>query len=48
MGIATLGEPKTYAEFERWLSRGFAGEMAYLERGAEKPPGFPFAATTRA
>jgi len=36
VGITSLGEPKTYAEFQRWLSRGFEGEMSYLSRGAEK------------
>ena len=36
VGIALLGPVKTASHFEEWLSRGFAGEMAYLARGAEK------------
>jgi epoxyqueuosine reductase len=35
-GIATLGPASTAPEFERWLERGFAGDMSYLERGREK------------
>jgi len=35
-GIATLGPAQTADEFENWLSFGYAGEMTYLERGAEK------------
>jgi epoxyqueuosine reductase len=35
-GIASLGPVETAAEFERWLSNGYAGEMDYLPRGAEK------------
>ena len=34
-GIATLGEPETAPEFDAWLASGYAGEMHYLERGAE-------------
>ena len=33
-GIATLGPVGTAAEFDRWLERGFAGEMDYLPRRA--------------
>ncbi len=36
VGIATLGPPETAASFDEWLSAGYAGEMHYLERGAEK------------
>lgn len=36
VGIAKLGAAETAPMFEDWLSRGYAGEMAYLERGAEK------------
>jgi len=36
VGITTLGEPATYSAFTRWLERGFAGEMEYLPRGAER------------
>ena len=35
-GIATLGPAETANRFDDWLSRGYAGEMAYLPRGAEK------------
>ncbi|HXD22403.1 MAG TPA: tRNA epoxyqueuosine(34) reductase QueG [Gemmatimonadaceae bacterium] len=34
-GIAALGEPDTAREFDAWLASGYAGEMHYLERGAE-------------
>jgi epoxyqueuosine reductase len=34
-GITTLGPPDTAAEFDAWLASGYAGEMHYLERGAE-------------
>ena len=36
VGITTLGPAETSAEFEAWIAAGYAGEMAYLERGAEK------------
>ena len=36
VGITTLGPATTAAQFDAWLARGHAGEMAYLERGAEK------------
>jgi epoxyqueuosine reductase len=35
-GIATLGPPETADAFDDWLSHGYAGEMDYLVRGAEK------------
>ncbi|HVE77733.1 MAG TPA: tRNA epoxyqueuosine(34) reductase QueG [Gemmatimonadaceae bacterium] len=35
-GVARLGPAETVAAFEGWLARGFAGEMEYLPRGAEK------------
>ena len=35
-GIAALGPAETMPAFERWLDLGYDGEMAYLERGAEK------------
>ena len=34
-GIALLGEPSTTAEFDSWIANGYAGEMHYLERGAD-------------
>lgn len=36
VGIARLGEAETAAAFETWLAKGYAGEMDYLARGAEK------------
>jgi epoxyqueuosine reductase len=36
VGITSLGAARTFAAFEEWLGRGFAGEMAYLARGADK------------
>ena len=36
VGIAPLGEAETAPAFEAWLAKGFAGEMEYLARGAEK------------
>jgi epoxyqueuosine reductase len=36
VGIASLGPAATAPEFHDWLARGYAGDMAYLERGAEK------------
>jgi len=36
VGITTLGPVETAAAFDDWLARGFAGEMDYLPRGAEK------------
>jgi epoxyqueuosine reductase len=36
VGITTLGPVSTASQFDDWLQRGHAGEMSYLERGAEK------------
>ena len=36
VGIARTGPAPTAKQFDRWLSDGHAGEMHYLERGAEK------------
>jgi epoxyqueuosine reductase len=36
VGIATLGEVETASHFDSWIAAGYAGEMGYLERGAEK------------
>lgn len=36
VGITSLGPARTYDAFLGWIERGFAGEMAYLPRGAEK------------
>lgn len=35
-GIAELGEAETAAAFDDWLARGYAGEMGYMARTAEK------------
>src|ERR1043165_2967666 len=35
-GITTLDRAETADAFERWIARGFAGEMGYLSRNAEK------------
>ncbi|HEX9309765.1 MAG TPA: tRNA epoxyqueuosine(34) reductase QueG [Gemmatimonadaceae bacterium] len=35
-GITSLGPMKTAAEFDAWVEHGYAGEMEYLHRGAEK------------
>jgi len=36
VGITQLGPAETSSRFEHWLERGYAGEMKYLDRGAEK------------
>lgn len=36
VGIAALGPMETAAAYDAWLAKGYDGEMAYLERGAEK------------
>lgn len=36
VGITTLGPARTWNAFADWLGKGQAGEMAYLERGADK------------
>ncbi|HJQ54998.1 MAG TPA: tRNA epoxyqueuosine(34) reductase QueG [Gemmatimonadaceae bacterium] len=36
VGIASLGPMDTAARFDEWVSAGYAGDMAYLERGAAK------------
>src|SRR5687768_12448301 len=36
VGITPLGPAETADAFESWLAAGHAGEMGYLERGAEK------------
>jgi epoxyqueuosine reductase len=35
-GIAMLGPAETAAAFDEWLARGYAGEMSYLPRNADK------------
>ena len=36
VGIARLGPAETAGAFEAWLAAGYAGDMAYLARGADK------------
>lgn len=36
VGIARLGSATSHEAFAHWLARGFAGEMSYLARGADK------------
>lgn len=36
VGITRLGPAQTAPMFEAWLSRGYAGEMGYMERWSEK------------
>jgi epoxyqueuosine reductase len=36
VGVTRLGEAESSPRFDDWIARGFAGEMEYLERGAEK------------
>jgi epoxyqueuosine reductase len=36
VGIAALGPMQTAPQFETWLARGYAGDMEYLPRRAEK------------
>ncbi|MGH7719942.1 MAG: hypothetical protein ACREON_14005, partial [Gemmatimonadaceae bacterium] len=49
-GIALLGPVEGAGAFESWLARGYAGDMTYLERGAEKrrDTRLPFAGATGA
>ncbi len=35
-GVTRLGPMETAKAFDDWIANGYAGEMAYLERGAEK------------
>ncbi len=36
VGVTSLGPAQTAAAFDEWVANGYAGEMAYLPRGAEK------------
>jgi epoxyqueuosine reductase len=36
VGVTSLGPMETAPHFEAWIERGFAGDMHYLPRGAEK------------
>jgi epoxyqueuosine reductase len=35
-GVARLGPMETANAYDDWIAKGYGGEMAYLERGAEK------------
>jgi epoxyqueuosine reductase len=35
-GVTRLGPMETAAAYDDWIANGYAGEMSYLERGAEK------------
>lgn len=50
VGIASLGPAESAPHFNEWLANGYAGEMAYLERGSVKRQnsGSPFPGTTSA
>jgi epoxyqueuosine reductase len=50
VGITALGPVETAPAFDEWLARGYAGEMSYLARGAEKrrDTHLPFEGTTHA
>ena len=50
VGVTTLGPAATASAFDEWLERGFAGEMAYIPRTAEKrrDSRLPFEGTTHA
>jgi epoxyqueuosine reductase len=49
-GVTTLGPATTAGAFDDWLARGYAGEMSYLPRTADKrrDSRLPFHGTTRA
>ncbi|HEX2778339.1 MAG TPA: tRNA epoxyqueuosine(34) reductase QueG [Gemmatimonadaceae bacterium] len=49
-GIATLGEVESAGAFDEWVARGYAGEMSYLPRWAEKrrDTRLPYAGATSA
>src|SRR5881275_2631169 len=36
VGITTLGPMQTAEKFDAWIDKGYAGEMEYLPRGADK------------
>jgi epoxyqueuosine reductase len=49
-GITTLGEAGTAAALDAWLARGYAGDMTYMNRTAEKrrDSRLPYEGATRA
>lgn len=50
VGITSLAPAETADAFEEWIAQGYAGDMDYLARGAEKrrDSRLPFAGTTHA
>jgi len=50
VGITSLAPAETARAFEEWIAQGYAGDMDYLARGAEKrrDSRLPFAGTTHA
>jgi len=50
VGITSLAPAESARAFEEWISQGYAGDMDYLARGAEKrrDSRLPFAGTTHA
>jgi epoxyqueuosine reductase len=50
VGITTLGEASTASAFDDWLAHGYAGEMSYMPRTAEKrrDSRLPYEGATRA
>jgi epoxyqueuosine reductase len=36
VGITKLGVPSTAVHFQSWVTRGYAGDMHYMQRGADK------------
>jgi len=50
VGITSLGPAETAPEFEEWIANGYAGEMKYLARGAQKrgDTRLPFSGATHA
>lgn len=50
VGITSLGPMETAHAFDSWVARGYAGDMDYLPRGAEKrrDSGLPFPGATSA
>lgn len=50
VGVTTLGPADTATQFKEWITKGYAGDMGYLSRGADKRHNsrLPFEAATSA
>ena len=50
VGITSLGPMETADAFDAWIEKGYAGDMDYLPRGAEKrrDSSLPFPGATTA